>query len=283
MNENNMPDNMPDEVKKALAAGYAVKSEAPVYPAEKILLPSKGKLYAIDNPLSEGYVNLRYPTAKDEDILTSKKLIQNGTVIDIFIGNLITDKKINPDSLLIGDKNALIVASRLLAYGKEYNVEINCPSCNVPKKENIDISKFQSKELGYLDGHANSNEFFITLTATKAKVKFKILTSGDESNIEAELKALKKHKLDKRYDSEVTTRLRYAILSVETEDGKKIENIKSFVDNMPSLDAKMLRDRIRELSPNVDMTFNFECEACGHEGRMTMPIGVGFFWPSTEA
>lgn len=282
MDQNNMPDNMPDVVKKALAGVQNSQSEKPVYPTERIFLPSKGKLYAIDNPLSQGFIDLRYPTARDEDILTSKQLIQNGTVIDLFINNLIADKKIDANTILIGDKNAIILAARILAYGKDYQVDIKCPSCGQSKPEKIDISQFQSKELAYLDEHTNSNEFSISLPATKAVVKFRILTSGDESNIEAELKSMKKHKLDKKYDSEVTTRIRHAIISVETLDGKKIENLKSFVDNMPSLDAKTFRDRIRELSPNVDMNFNYECEACGHEGRMTMPLGISFFWPSTE-
>jgi predicted RNA-binding Zn-ribbon protein involved in translation (DUF1610 family) len=282
MNQNNNPANMPDEVKNAIAAGFAQQAEKIVYPTERINLPSKGKLYAIDNPLSSGYIDLRYPTARDEDILTSKQLIQNGTVIDVFINNIISDKNIDTNSILIGDKNAIILAARILAYGKDYQVDVTCPKCGQSKQEKLDISQFQSKDLQYLDNNPNSNEFSLQLPATKATVKFKILTSGDETNIDAELKSLKKHKLDKRIDNEVTTRIRHAILSVENAEGKRIENIKSFVDNMPSLDAKTFRDKIRELSPNVDMNFNFECESCGHEGRMTMPLGIGFFWPSTE-
>ena len=45
------------------------------FPSEVIDLPSEGKLYPKDSPLSEGKVEIKYMTAKEEDILTSQNLI----------------------------------------------------------------------------------------------------------------------------------------------------------------------------------------------------------------
>ena len=88
-------------------------------PTEIIDLPSKGLLYSKDNPLSSGKIEMKYMTAKEEDILTNSALIQKGTVIDEVVKSLIVTK-INYDDLLIGDKDALMVAARVLGYGKDY-------------------------------------------------------------------------------------------------------------------------------------------------------------------
>ena len=280
--EMKLPADLPEEVKKAIEAGYA-KQAQPVYLTEKIVLPSKGKLYSQDSPLSTGFVELRYPTAKDEDILTSRQLLQNGTVVDIFVNNLIVDKRINPEDLLVGDKNALVLAARILAYGGQYEVEIPCPQCNVKKKDTIDITQFESKELAYLDTVVpGTNEFKLTLPVTKCELTYVVPSVKDDNRIDAEAKALKKHKLDKKFDNEITIRLRNYIKSVVDKNGNPIENIKQFVDNMPTADSLAFRTEIRKMSPNVNTDFNFECEECGYEGSMSMPLGIGFFWPSTD-
>ena len=245
-------------------------------PSEIIELPSRGKLYPANHPLSNGSVELKYPTAKDEDILTSKNLIQKGIVIDKFIESLLVDKTIDINTLLLGDKNAIIMASRMLAYGVMYNVEIKCNNCGEKQKESLDLSKIESKECPILDTvQQGQNEFEFVLPTSKKTIKYKILNHMDEKLIDAELKSLKKFG-NKNIDHEVTTRLRYSILSVDGET----DNIKSFVDNMLSLDSKAFRDELIRVTPDVDLNFNFECSSCGHEERIGVPLGVSFFWPS---
>ncbi len=51
-------------------------------PTEEVELPSKGLIYPKDNPLSEGKVEMKYMTAKEEDILTNQNYINQGTVIN---------------------------------------------------------------------------------------------------------------------------------------------------------------------------------------------------------
>lgn len=273
---------IPDVVKKAIEGGYA-KSKNPTYLTEKVLLPSEGKLYDESSPLSAGYIEIRYPTAKDEDILTSKSLIQNGTVVDVFVNNLIVDKSVHIDDLLIGDKNALVIAARILAYGPQYQTEIKCPSCESSKQEVIDISQFESKELEYLkDTQRVENNFSFVLPNSKFTIIFSLPTSKIENKIEAELKALRKHKLNKNVDSEMTVRLRNYITEILDQEGNKIDSVRQFIENMLSSDSLAFRKELNRLSPNVITDFNFECDECTYEGRMTMPLGIGFFWPSTE-
>lgn len=248
------------------------------YPTEIIDLPSKGKLYSPESPLSSGKIEIKYPTAREEDILTSKNLIQKGIVIDKFIESLVVDKNININEILLGDKNAIIIASRILAYGKNYDVEITCPKCTNKNKETLDISKIESKDIDGLDDWPQGqNEFKFKLPASKKTIVFRALTQHDEKMIDAELKSMKKMNKNKDIDHEITTRLKYAIVSIDGDS----ENIQSFVNSMLSIDSRELRKEINRVVPDVDMEFNYECENCGHEERMDIPLGIEFFWPST--
>jgi len=247
-------------------------------PTEEIELPSKGKYYPAGHPLSSGKILLRYPTAKDEDILTSKNLIQKGTVIDVFLQSIIVDKSINLNDMLLGDKNALIIASRIMAYGKDYTVEIDCPSCSYKNSVVIDISQFEPKEVENIDS-ITANDFEVVLPASKATVRFKVLTQADDKQADAIIKQIKKS-VATQSSPEVTTRLRLAILSVNGNEDRN--EIKRFVDTMLTLDSKALRDEIYKFSPDVNMKFKFQCEECSYEEEMTMPIGISFFWPTSK-
>lgn len=263
---------------RELQSAQGMQVDAEQYPTERVSLPSEGKFYSPENPLSSGYLDLKFPTAREEDILTSKNLIQRGTVIDTFVDALIADKRVNLDTILLGDKNALIFASRILAYGKEYEARITCPSCNEKNDKTIDLSEFSTKDINIPQGaRLDYNLFKFTLPASKAEVQYKLLTAGDEKNIEAELKGLKQHAKSK-VDSEVTTRLKYSIVSVNGNSERPY--IKKFVDSMLSLDALSYRNELKKISPDIDMKFLFECNSCEHSERMIMPFGITFFWPS---
>ncbi len=266
-----------DNIKQQLAAGIEPSRQLKAdIPTEEIELPSQGRYYPEGHPLSTGKIVLRYPTAKEEDILTSRNLIQKGTVIDKFLQSLVVDKSINLDEMILGDKNALVIASRIMAYGKDYPVEVSCPTCKANNSVVIDISELQPKEIEDIE-KISSNDFEAILPSSKATVRFKILTQGDDKNVDAILKQTKKSTLIQTAPA-VTTRLRVAITSVNGNDDRL--EIKRFVDSMLSLDSKALRDEIAKVSPDIDMTFNFQCEECGHEERMNMPLGINFFWPN---
>lgn len=275
------------ELKEVLVAKYAagntkndleLSGEPSKFHTEIVHLPSKGLLYPESSPLSSGQLEMKYMTAKEEDILTSQNLIKSGVVIDKLLQSLIVTK-INYGELLVGDKNALLVAARILAYGKDYEVEVTCPKCGEKSTHIIDLSTFDDKlplEGTYTKG---SNEFWYELPASKRKVSFKCLTSADEKSIEAELKGLKKLSKITGIDSEMTTRLKYLITSVDGESD--ITFIRKFVDTeLLSRDSLSLRKYIQEVSPDTKMEFMFECPHCGHEVlNMAMPMTVSFFWP----
>ena len=234
-------------------------------PTETIELPSKGLLYPKDSELSKGTIEMKYMTAREEDILTNQSYISKGTVIDKLMKALIISK-INYDQLLLGDKNAIMVAARVLGYGSNYDFKYN--------KENytIDLSKVENKKLDEKLFKSNVNEFDFTLPHSGNKITFKLLTHKDENDISRELEGLKK--INKESSSELTTRLKYLIQSINGEKEKK--EIRDFVDNyLLARDSRALREYIKEIQPDVDLTFFPE----GNESSVSVPIGVNFFWP----
>ena len=250
---------------------------------EIVDLPSKGKLYDDENPLSSGKVELKYMTAKEEDMLTSQNLIKQGVVIDKLLKELIVSngegKDVPYHKMLIGDKNAVMVAARVLAYGKDYVTEMQDPfSPNSSKQEvHIDLLKLEDKEIDE-DLWEDGNLFVFTLPASKHVIEFSLLTHGDETRLGHELKALKKSKRD--YDPELTIRFRNMIKSVDGVTDPR--QISKFVDNMLSRDTLELRKFINKVTPDLDMRFLFESEETGEERWMTIPMGVSFFWPGVE-
>ena len=234
-------------------------------PTETIELPSKGLLYPKDSELAKGTIEMKYMTAREEDILTNQSYISKGTVIDKLMKALIISK-INYDQLLLGDKNAIMVAARVLGYGSNYDFIYN--------KENytVDLSKIENKKLDEKLFKSNTNEFDFTLPHSGNKVTFKLLTHKDENDISRELDGLKK--INKDSSSELTTRLKYLIQSINGEKEKK--DIRDFVDNyLLARDSRALREYIKEIQPDVDLTFFPE----GNESSVSVPIGVNFFWP----
>ena len=241
------------------------------FPTEVVDLPSKGLLYPKDSPLSSGKIEIKYMTAREEDILTSANLIKQGVVVEKLLESLIVDKSIKVDDLLIGDKNAILIASRVLAYGKEYEVEIE------GQKVVVDLTKLKDKLLDESIASDGVNEFEFELPATKRKLTFRLLTSGDEKIIDEEVKGYEKlHGIG----YELTTRLKQQIVSVDGDT--KRASINSFVDNeFLSRDSIAFRAHVASIMPDVDMTSTF-IDADGNEKEFTVPMTVTFLWPSAN-
>jgi len=235
------------------------------FPTETIKLPSKGYIYPKDNPLSSGKVEMKYMSAREEDILTNQNYIEKGTVLDKMLESLIVDK-IKIQDLVVGDKNALLVASRILGYGKDYNFTYK------GEEENIDLSILNNKEFDTSLIKKGINEFSFTLPSTETVITFKILTGEDEKKIDRELEGLKK--INKNLSPELSTRMKYLITSVDGDGESK--TIREFVDspNFLARDSRALREYIKKVQPDIDLSYNLES---GEE--VTIPIGINFFWP----
>lgn len=236
------------------------------FPTEEVTLPSKGLLYPEDSPLSSGKIEMKYMTAKEEDILTNTNYIQDGSVIDRILKSLIVTK-VDFNDILIGDKNAILVAARILGYGKDYEVEYN------GTRHIIDLSKLNNRELDESLYEKGKNEFKYTLPKSNIELTFKLLTNGDEIKIEEHLKGLKK--ISKNSSAELTTRLKHTITAVNGDSD--VSTINNFVDNyFLAVDSRAFRKHVADLQPDIDLTFYPED---GPEGGVAIPIGITFFWP----
>jgi hypothetical protein len=238
-------------------------------PTEVVELPSKGLLYPEDSPLSKGTIEMKYMTAKEEDILTNQNFIRKGIVIDKLLRSLVVTEGFKYDDLLIGDKNAIMVAARILSYGSEYNFTYS------GEKVSVDLSTLENKNIDYSLLESGKNEFAFKLPHTDNTVTFKILTHKDERHIDKEIEGLKK--VNKDNVAEVTTRLKHMITSVNgiTE----LKDIREFVDNyLLAKDARALREYYNKVSPDIDMLVNIYTEEGGQED-VELPVTVNFFWP----
>jgi hypothetical protein len=245
------------------------------FPTEVLDLPSQGKVYPLDHPLSSGQIRIKLMTAKEEDILSSSNLIKKGLAIDTLFESIIVDG-IKSDDIIIGDKNAILLATRLLGYGAEYNLQFFSSKKGETINVNFDLSTIQTKEVDF-SIFKNKNEFDYT-TPSGTKLTFKILTHGDERLIDKDVEALKK--INKDVSSEISTRLRYMIKSV---DGKNdLATINKFVNNMLAKDSRALREHIKSMSPDMNMKFEYTHED-GEVEEAPISLGVGFFWPSYQS
>jgi len=242
------------------------------FPTEIVDLPSKGHFYMDGHPLSTGKVEVKYMTAKEEDILTSQNLIQQGTVIDALLQALIVDKSIKVGDLLIGDKNAIMLAARILGYGKDYDFEYD----GVEQK--TDLSVLEPLDVDFSKVTRGENQFSFDLPNSKRPVTFKLLNGNDENQIALEIKA--REKISKAQSSELTTRLKTIILSVDGNSEKPYIN--NFVENeFLSVDSLAFRTYLKSITPDIDMTTTV-VDSNGKELTVTIPITVRFFWPSTR-
>ena len=234
-------------------------------PTEIVELPSKGLLYPEGSELAKGVVEIKYMSAAEEDILTNQTYIKDLTVLDRVMKSLIVTK-INYDDLLIGDKNAIMIAARILGYGEKYQFT------HLGEPQTVDLSTIENKELDLSLYSGGKNEFTFELPHSKNTVTFKLLTHKDEQDINKELEGLKK--INKDASPEITTRFKYIITSVEGNRDKK--DIREFVDRyLLAKDSRALREYIQLVQPDVDLTFFPN----GTSDRVNIPIGVTFFWP----
>jgi hypothetical protein len=237
-------------------------------PTEQVTLPSKGLLYPKESPLSKGEIEMKYMTAREEDILTNANYLRNGTVIDKLLQSMIISP-IDYNDLLVGDKNAILIAARILGYGKDYSVIYN------GVETVVDLTQLSEKTVDESLFKGGINEFTFTLPKSENTVTFKLLTHGDDQKIDAEIKGLQK--VNPNSSTDLTTRMKYIITSINGD--RDIKLIRDFVDNaLLAPDARALRQYYNQVSPDINMKYIPSNEDYVGEG-VELPISFNFFWP----
>jgi len=248
-----------------------------VTPTQFVDLPSKGKGYPQGHPLAgKETIEIKFMTAKDEDILTSKDLLKKGVAIDRLIQNLLVDKNIRSSDILLGDRNAIIISARSSGFGHLYNTNVTCPSCGAKNKRTFDLTEpvvYHGDQWGdYNIVGTDRGTFIITLPNTGFRVEVKLLRGKDEKEI---FKMLQNSKGE---TSLVTKQMRMYIVSVEGHENPNI--IKHFVENIPMSQTKYIKEAYKAISPDLKISRDFECDSCMHEQELEVSLGTDFFWPN---
>jgi len=247
-------------------------------PVENVPLPSMGIIYNKDSSLyNKEVLQIRPMTAREEDILTSRAYIKDGTVISKLIDSCLVDKTINSEDLISGDRTALMVALRITGYGADYEIEVSCPECGATNKSTFDLASLPIKRLKVEPVGDGENLFEVVLPVTKKKVRVKFLTGHDEK----EMMIINERKKKKGFstDTSVTDRLTRSIQSVDDITDKN--KISFFVKNLPVRDSLALRRFLDKQEPGVEMKSNLRCNSCFEESEVDLPIGTSFFWPDS--
>ena len=250
-----------------------------VAPTEFVELPSKGMGYPEGHALFDNdVIEIRFMTAKDEDILTSATLLKKGVAIDRFLQNVIVDKSIAVNDLLIGDKNAILIAARASGYGNLYETQVTCPACGTKNNLTFDLNNTNVSE-SKVDpelGITNTPEgtFMVNMPYTKFNVEVRLLTGEDEHQLAMNTAAKKKNKLQ---ETAMTDQYRRMIVSV---NGHRDQSVLSrYIENMPLMDARHLRLAYKLVAPNVEIKETLTCVSCEHQQEVDVPFGADFFWP----
>jgi|TARA_R110000824_G_scaffold332900_1_gene519487 hypothetical protein len=264
----------PAQVVQGASEGFSF-----VVPTEFVELPSQGKFYPQGHPLyGQSCIEIKQMTAKEEDMLSSRSLLKKGLALERVIQSVIVDKTINPDSLFVGDKNAIIIATRVSGYGNLYETKVNCPSCGENQKYSFDLNDGTAyhgenfEQLSIIDN--GDGTFEVELPKTKINVVFRLLTGNDEKTL---LNAVEEERKARGEERLVTRQLANMVVSANGDSS--IEARRFLVNNIPSIDSRHLRLAYKLAAPNIDLTQVFECRECDFTLEMEVPLSADFFWP----
>ena len=281
-NENRTGSNAASDSTAAVETAAETKSPLEfVTPTDFVELPSKGMGYATTHPLhNKEVIEIKYMTAKEEDILTSRSLLRKNMAIERLLQSVIVNKTIDPKTMLTGDRNAVLIQARASAYGSDYTTLVACPSCGEKSEHSFDLENpavwngdDSSTTVEGLE-KTEKGTFIVTCPATKFKVELKLMTGEDEQWITHVSQANKKNKMPENLMSLQYQRM---IVSVEGHSDRRV--LDHFLKNAPAKDMRYLKNIYRELSPDVKITKHFECPSCDHEQELEVPFGADFFWP----
>jgi len=260
-----------------------------VVPTEFVELPTGGAYYASGHPLhGQETIEIKYMTAKDEDILTSKSLLKKGLAINRFLQNIIVERNIKVEDLLVGDKNAILVAARISGYGEDYRTKTQCPACATTQE--YDFTLANGTIVGFDTEHYNTDEyancvtknedetFNIVLPKSEVTLTVRLMNGHDETKLTEAMKSKKKQSVV-GHDTNMTDQYLTYIMAVN--GSPQMGHIASFVNAMPAADSRFLRTAYQALMPNYDLKQHFVCDACAYEQEMEVPFTADFFWPKS--
>ena len=238
---------------------------------ELVDLPSKGLFYDEGHPLhNETTIEIKHMTTKEEDILTNQSFLKNGTAIDRMLQSIIVDNRIRVKDLFVGDKNALLVASRIYGYGSGYDTKFTCPSCGTTQ-----ATTFNLEDIEHVDFEQNQVEYEVE-PDYESKTLFLTIP---RNNTKLELRLVKEEKADPKKKNNTSVSYYYKKIIKSVNGNPNPKYISDYINSMAAVDSRYLRNIYSKIVPGVDFMLDFECTNCGYHGEVEVPLNAEFFWP----
>ncbi|MAL15888.1 MAG: hypothetical protein CL554_21000 [Algoriphagus sp.] len=249
-----------------------------VIPTEFVDLPSQGIFYPEDHPLhNKDCIEIKYMTAKEEDILSSQSMLEKGVAIKRLLESIVVDQEVDVDTLLTCDVDAILISARASAYGSEYKASVICSNCFETVNFSYNLNNkthgglFQDKKFlkeNNIEFDQEKRRFNIVLPSSKLKVGVRLLSNSDDEKYQLS---------EAQKNNSITFTLSSIVVSVQ--DLEEQDVVQSFINAMPAQDSRFLRNTYLKLAPLVQLTHLVKCGNCGHEDRREVPLNAGFFWP----
>lgn len=244
-------------------------------PTEEITLPSLGVFY----PNGKKTVKVKYLTAEEDDVLFSPELIKSGRVLDALLQIVVVDKDLNPDDMIVGDRNTILIHMRRTGMGEEYKPgKMTCPSCHEEFEPTVDLSLLKLKMLENMPDARGEYDFLLPIM--KKNIKFRFLNGKDETKISKSSQTTKKGTSNYKVSKYVTERYRLQIMEVEGNRDKLY--VAKLISAMPMRDSLVFREYVKLVSPGVDFNYEFECTNCGHHYEEEVPMTQRLFYPNVD-
>lgn len=237
-----------------------------------VTLPTKGRLY---NGVIPSEISLRGMTTRDEKILYAA---QGGNVFTKILKSCITEpKNIDLSKLIAADELFLVMQLRMITYGPEYKVDVDCPYCG--KKETYTVM-LNELDVNYLPDDFEE-PLIVKLPRTGHELSLRVLRNEDSEFIDRFAKKFAKQFNQNVREVEYVCRLAKFISAI---NGKSVdfETAKDYVEGLPARDTAVIRSAFNKISVGVDTSITVECKNCGEEFTFSMPLTSEFFRPTFD-
>jgi hypothetical protein len=239
------------------------------FTGERLELPSRGLLYAQNNPASQGWIMVRPITTKEEEILITERFHKQGVAIDMILSRCIMTKGINTLDLLSGDRLHILFYLRAISYGPEYTFRTRMRDGS-EQEIKTDVSKLTIETLP--DGF--TEPWIVQLDGTTYELR---LSRGKDEQ-EAIVERLRNKKRSPNApDSSPTDALKRQIVSVNGVQDR--DEVAKHVGRMVAKQAHHLRAELGKISPGPKLKIDVMNQETGESEEVVVAITESFFRP----
>jgi hypothetical protein len=237
-------------------------------PHDLVPLPSGGSFYQS----KKKSIKVGYLTAADENILVnmdSRKSIKESIILPL-LRNKVYEPDLRPDELLDGDIEAILIFLRNTSFGPEYKINVIDPVTGKDFTASILLDELNIKQPKIKPDE--NGTYSTTLPKSNLPVRLKPLTMRDSMEIESIIDSYPQG----RVSPIITQRLLKMIVDINGNTDKG--EISKFIESMPIMDSKYIRNFVLENEPRLDLSREVIAPS-GEKVNLLITFGVEFFRP----